>query len=198
MLRIQVLFFCIFSLLALPSVANERRLYRYIADNGVMVISSKIPSRYVSGGYDVITYDGRLIERVPPEPSPEEKRQLELELKERARLEAWDNQLLRIYSHPDDIEAVKQRKLLEIKNDLRIITRNIEKIDQEINRYHGMAANDERIDGTVAAGIVENISILKKDRLREEARQREKLEEKQELIEKYDKDIARFRTLRPE
>lgn len=196
MIQISLVSLCL--LLTFYAKAGEPRFYRYTADNGVMVISSRIPARYVVGGYDVISQDGRLLKRVSPELSLEEKQRVDRKKKERAHFRAWDEELLLLYSRSSDIEAAKKRKLLAIKNDLELVSRNIEKIDEEIDRYQNMAADDERIGREVSTNFFNNIAILKQDRSQEEKRLQKKLEEEQKITERYDRDIDRFKKIMSE
>ncbi len=176
--------------------ANNAPYYRYINENGVKVISSQIPPRYVKRGYDIITIDGRLIERVAPEPSDEEKAKMLKQQEEQERLNRWDKELLGKYSEVADIEAAKQRKLEQNATTTAIIRRRIEKIDQEINRYQSIAAADERKGKEVSPDTLESIARLKHDRTLEyrEIEQNEK--ERKMIEESYDKDIARFKIIR--
>ena len=195
---VRALVFLVLLLISqLLSADTEQRFYRYISDTGVMVISSQIPARYVLKGYDIISRSGTLIKRVPPELSDKDKAKLEDQRIEQARLKAWDDDLLRLYSSPYDIESAKQRKLQQILSDLRIIARNIEKINEDINRYQVLAAADERAERSVSKTILDNIEELKKDRKLEENRRLQKQNEQQEIIEKFDRDIARFKIIRP-
>lgn len=178
-------------------LAQSSVFYRYVDNKGVTVISSKIPARFVPKGYDVITKEGRLIERVPPELSPEEKARLERERIARERQEKRDNELLRRYSHPDDIEAAKQRKLAQNRNTAGIIERNLEKVEDEINYYQGLAANEERAGKVITPETLERIEQLKRDKEIELKRQDSNQQERQQIIEKYDSDIARFNVIRP-
>jgi hypothetical protein len=179
------------------AVAQETLYYRYISDNGVTVISSRIPARYVPRGYDLITYDGKLVERISPELSPEKKSRLLKKMEKEARLEIWDKELLRRYSHPADIEAAKQRKLGQNNNDLGIMARNIEKNTEEINRYQSLAAAEERAGREVSADILNNIEVLKRERAAEMKKQKKKQQEQQKIIEKFDRNIERFKIIRP-
>jgi len=179
------------------SFAQDKAYYRYINEKGVKVISTQIPSRYVKRGYDIITVSGRLIERVAPEPTGAEKEKLRQKKIEQQRLKEWDAELLKRYSHPDDIEAAKQRKLAQNKNSIGILKRNIEKIDQEINRYQSLAAGDEREGRDVSADTLEVIESLKRERAVEISETSEREKEGVQIIEDYDKDIARFKVIRP-
>lgn len=177
--------------------AQDVPYYRYINEKGVKVISTQIPSRYVKRGYDIITVDGRLIERVAPELTGAEKAKLLQEQKEQKRLKEWDTELLKRYSHPDDIEAAKQRKLAQNMNAIGILRRNVEKIDQEINRYQGLAAADEREGRDVSEDTLESIRRLKRERVVELKDIEDREEEGRQIIESHDRDIDRFKIIRP-
>ena len=45
-------------------VASAIELYKYVNEDGVTVLDSQIPSRYVRSGYTIISSDGRVIEVV--------------------------------------------------------------------------------------------------------------------------------------
>ncbi len=186
------------SFLSANAISQETIYYRYVNEKGVNVISSRIPSRYVQRGYDIVTYDGRLLERVPPEASPEEKARMLKEREEQQRLQVWDKELRRRYSHPDDIEAAKQRKLAQNRNAIGIVERNIEKIDDEINRYQSLAAADEREGRDVSEETLTAIKQLQREREIEFMEREKTLEENQSIVNKYNRDIERFKIIRPE
>lgn len=182
---------------SLSAVAQEVPYYRYINEKGVKVISTQIPSRYVKRGYDIISVDGRLIERVAPEPSGVEKAKILKQQQEQQRLKAWDKELLKRYSRPADIEAAKQRKLAQNANFIGILQRNVEKIDQEIDRYQGLAAADEREGREVSIDTLESIERLKRERATELKEIEDRETQRKQIIESYDKDIERFKVIRP-
>jgi hypothetical protein len=182
---------------SITALSRSDVFYRYIDDKGLKVISSKIPAKYVSRGYDIISQEGKLIERVPPEPSGKEKEKLEKQRELEQRLAKWDADLLRRYSHPDDIEDAKRRKLAQNRNDLGIIKRNIEKTDEEINRYQSLAAADEREGRAVSKTTLERITKLRQKRAVEVKAQQEKEREREKIEQKFNKDIARFKIIRP-
>ena len=185
------------ALLPKANAAEEPTLFRYRNDQGVPVISSTIPPKFVRRGYDIITFDGRVLKTVPPELSPEQRAKLLEQQQEEARLKAWDQDLLRRYSHPDDIEAAKQRRLAQNQNAIGIVQRTIEKIDSDIVRYQGLAAADEREGRAVNGDTLEKIAQLKQDRVDAEQEIAKLEQENQLIIEKFDKDIARFKEIKP-
>lgn len=177
--------------------AQNHVYYRYTDNKGYTVISSQIPPQYIGKGYDVIDKSGKLIRRVEPEPSAEEKARRIKEEAERKHLTTWDAGLLRRYSHPDDIEEAKQRKLVQNKNFIEIINRNIEKIDIEIDRYQSLAAADEREGRNVSQDTLTRIQQLKVERNVEIKSKKAKEKEREGIEKKFDEDIDRFKIIRP-
>ena len=171
--------------------------YKYVNKKGTNVISSRIPSEYVKKGYDIVTFDGQLIKSVPPELSDEEKAKLTAENERLKQLKEWDTQLLRRYSHPDDIEAAKQRKLSQNQSRIGLIDLNVEKINAEIDLFQSLAAEDERAGREVSEETMVSIEKFKKDRELELEKKRQKIEESNRIIEEHDRDIARFKIIRP-
>ena len=181
-----------------PGYSQGDRLYRYKDDRGVLVISSQIPARYVSRGYEVISRAGRVLQVIAPELSPEKKALLAKELIEKERLAKWDTDLLRRYSHPDDIEDAKGRKLAQNRNNLNIIKRNIEKTEDEINHYQSLAAAEEREGREVSADTLASIEQLKRKRTAEIKTREAILKEREAIVDKFNKDINRFKIIRPD
>jgi hypothetical protein len=175
-------------------IAGEVLFYRYVDTKGVTVISSKIPPKYVTKGYDVITHDGRLVERIAPELSQEQKTKLELDKQKSLYLA----ELFKRYSTAFDIEEAKQRKLMDNKNAIAILGRNVEKIDSEINRYQAMAAADERGGREVSEDTLNAISKLIKDRKATLLEIESKEKEGVLMTKKFDKDIELFKAARPQ
>ena len=178
--------------------AQGKTYYRYINSKGVKVITDSIPSSHLGKGYEVINADGFVISVVDPEPSPEEKQRLNAAKAEQQRLDQWDKRLLQRYSHIDDINATKKRKLRNIDTEIFNLRLTIDNIAKEIQAYQAQAAGNERLGKEVDSSILEAISRLKQDReLAQEQAQRKELEKEKEAIA-YDRDIERFKVIRPE
>ena len=43
----------------------KAELYKYLSDDGVTVLDSHVPARYVKNGYTILSADGRVLEVVP-------------------------------------------------------------------------------------------------------------------------------------
>jgi hypothetical protein len=192
-----LLIFSLVTTMALSAHASAQNtiFYKYINAKGVNVVSSRIPSEYVKKGYDIISSDGRLIQRIPPELSAEEKVRLIAETERLKKIKDRDTLLLRRYSRPDDIEASKQRKLSQIENRVWLIDRNIEKLNSKIDLYQSLAAEDERAGKKISIDTLWSIEKLKSDRDIELNKRKQKTEESNHVIKSHDKDIARLKEI---
>jgi hypothetical protein len=196
-IRDILLIFSLVTTMALSAhaLAQNTVFYKYINAKGVNVVSSRIPSEYVKKGYDIISSNGRLIQRIPPELSAEEKVRLIAETERLKKIKDRDTLLLRRYSRPDDIEAAKQRKLSQIKNRVWLIDRNIEKLNSKIDLYQSLAAEDERAGKKISIDTLWSIEKLKSDRDLEINKRKQKTEESNHVIKSHDKDIARLKEI---
>lgn len=196
-IRDILLIFSLVTTMALSAhaLAQNTVFYKYINAKGVNVVSSRIPSEYVKKGYDIISSNGRLIQRIPPELSAEEKVRLIAETERLKKIKDRDTLLLRRYSRPDDIEAAKQRKLSQIENRVWLIDRNIEKLNSKIDLYQSLAAEDERAGEKISIDTLWSIEKLKSDRDLEINKRKQKTEESNHVIKSHDKDIARLKEI---
>jgi hypothetical protein len=196
-IRDILLIFSLVTTMALSAhaLAQNTIFYKYINAKGVNVVSSRIPSEYVKKGYDIISSNGRLIQRIPPELSAEEKVRLIAETERLKKIKDRDTLLLRRYSRPDDIEAAKQRKLSQIENRVWLIDRNIEKLNSKIDLYQSLAAEDERAGEKISIDTLWSIEKLKSDRDIEINKRKQKTEESNHVIKSHDKDIARLKEI---
>jgi len=188
----------VIAVLCTQAIAQKAIYYRYVDNKGAKVASSRIPSEYVKKGYVIVTFDGRVLETVPPELSSAEKALLITEAKRDEELKQWDTQLLKRYSHPDDVEAAKQRKLTQNQIRIDLIDLNIKKIKSQINLYQSLATQDERAGRRISVTTIKTINKLERDRKIELVQRQRKRKESNIIIEEYNKDRDRLKLIRPE
>jgi hypothetical protein len=181
--------------LGAQAIAQKSSYYKYVNKQGINVVSSRIPSEYVKKGYAIVTFDGRVIEMIPPELSPAEKAYLVTETERVETLKQRDTILLRRYSRPDDIEAAKQRKVSQILNAVGLMNLNIEKINSQINLYQSLAAEDERAGEKISTDTIEAMQRLKSDRDIAIKQREQKTDDVKRIIEEHNKDISRFKKI---
>jgi len=175
-----------------------KEYFRYKNHAGVTVIDSRLPPEFVKYGYEVITENGRLVQRVAPQATAAEieahREQRELE-RAAAQQRKRDELLLSRYSSVADIEASQNRVVDEITVRLQILRGNLRSLKSQIERQQEKAANAERSGNEVPQRLVDNIQTMEVEvdetRVNISARKKEVTQVKRRFAE----DIERFNYL---
>lgn len=161
---------CTVFLLLLPQASYSRDLYRYINDEGNMVVDDRIPSEYASRGYEILNDDGVVVEVVPRELTAQEQELRGIEEKmaaaaaaEEERLKKWDESLMLRYSTIEDIEAARERALRDLRIRVSILKSNTRSLKQQVENYQAVAADIERSGGTVDLARLTTIEELQSE-----------------------------------
>ena len=126
------------SALLLGSEAVAAKLYRFKVD-GQVVLKDHIPAEYKALGYEILNKSGRLLEVVPPAPTPEELAEHKaLEAAAEARQQKVDQQkqedvkLLRLYEKPEDVERARKRKTEELNTYITLLRRRQDSLEDKL------------------------------------------------------------------
>ena len=174
-------------------------LFRYRNSDGVVVLANTIPAEYARKGYTVIDHRGRVLRVVPRQLSAAElEARAEAEAAEQAaqaeRLarRRADEELLRLYSTPEDVDRAMERKLASIEGAIDTVKANIQRLRTQKRNLQARAAEIERSGQGLPQNILSGIrsiddQIAEKER-EIEARQTEVLATRAE----YEKDRDRL------
>ncbi|MEH6568543.1 MAG: hypothetical protein V7709_05680 [Halioglobus sp.] len=189
-------------LLLVTQLAHSRSMYRYINDQGNVVLGYQVPTGDVKKGYEVLNEDGIVIEVVPRELTDEERANVSAQDKvlaaadaEKERLRQWDESLLLRYSTIEDIEAARSRALSSLLINVSILKSNTRSLKQQVENYQAQAANIERRGGEVD---VQRLAAIEDLQGEIEATERSILERNREMEEvkaKFQMDMDRFEQL---
>ncbi len=177
------------------ALAGNKVLYRYVNDEGVKVLNHTIPPEYAQKGYEILSATGHVIKVVEPAISKEEGEKLAAERRARKELALWDASLRRRYSSVADIEATKKRKLLELEANMSVLNTNIEGLKEQIETTQSKAAQIERSGREVSESLLANLKGLHLEMENTKAQVVQRKEEYRRLLEKYDRDIERFKVI---
>ncbi|WP_199491041.1 DUF4124 domain-containing protein [Marinobacter vulgaris] len=148
--------------LTIATVA-EARMYRYMDENGQVVISNTIPQEASKRGYDILSKNGRVIETIDPEPTDEEIAAREAQERQQAREKRQrelDRKLLERFSHPDEAVRAMHRKIRELQGLNQLKRGNISVIDNQLDNEQSRAANLERSGRDIPQATLEKIRRL--------------------------------------
>lgn len=140
--------------LSLPAHAQ---LYRYLDDNGVTVLDSRVPAEYIEHGYEVLDNHGRVVNTIPAAPSSEELAEARAARAEQERQLQEDTTLLRLYSSVPDLKRAKTRQLDQIENLIAATGTNIAVLKGQREELLSRAAAQQRAGREVDESILREI-----------------------------------------
>ncbi len=201
---LRKLAFCIamLGLLSPLALADSGKLYRYNDEHGRVVLNDRIPPELISKGYSILNRHGQVVKVVPRELTEEEitlRDGSKGERKQRVLQEALqvkaDQRLLTIFSHPEDAERARERKIEALDVIISINKSNIARLRSEYDVTQEKAAIQERAGEDVAEHLLDKIERFERqiDKLEETNTEKEK--EKVGVRESYAKDIERLKVL---
>ena len=190
------------ALLASAPVALARDMYRYVNDQGNVVVGYQVPTNDVKKGYEVLNEDGIVIKVVPRELTEEELENVSAQEAlakaaeaEKERLRLWDESLLLRYSTVEDIEAARTRALSSLLINVSILKSNTRSIKQQVENYQTQAADIERRGGAVDVQRLAAIEDLQGEIAATERSIADRKQEMEIVEAEYQMDIDRFEQL---
>ncbi|WP_373184546.1 DUF4124 domain-containing protein [Halopseudomonas sp.] len=140
------------------ALSAQAQLYRYLDENGVTVLDSRVPAEYVRHGYEVLDDHGRVKETVPAAPSAEELGAMRAARAEQARQLQEDTTLLRLYSSVPDLERAKKRQLDQIDNLIATTRTNIAALRVQREGLQSKAAAQQRSGRDLDESVIHEIA----------------------------------------
>ncbi len=177
-------------------------MYRYTNDLGNMVVDYQVPPGDVDKGYEVLNAKGIVIKVVPRTLTGEERKvadaQQRLEeaaLAEEQRLREWDESLLLRYSTVADVEAARDRALMDLRIRVSILKSNKRSLKQHVENNQAQAAELERLGHEVGVELLSSIEDLQLEIEASERAIATRQKEIKAVEAAYQADIERFSVL---
>lgn len=148
-------------LMLTPGWAEARQYFRYKDDNGRIVINSSIPPEFVKKGYEVIDDKGVVLRVVEPQLSEEEIRRRRKEEQELQANRARDEELIKMYRSPIDVDRAMNNWLGRLDMEIRLKSNRIAILRSDFNQLQSRAANQERAGQTVSAEILADMADIR-------------------------------------
>jgi len=149
--------------LLLVTASASASIYRYIDENGQVVISNTIPQAASKRGYDILNNKGRVIETVDPAPTAEEIAARESKKREeemQAQQLELDRKLLERFRHPDDAVRALHRQIGALRELSGLKRRNISIIENHLDTEQARAADLERAGREIPQATLKKIRRL--------------------------------------
>ena len=186
--------------MAPTTLAGE--MYRYINDQGNVVLGYQVPAGDIKKGYEILNDEGIVIKVVPRELTEEERESRDAQEKiaaaaeaEKERLRQWDESLLLRYSTIEDIEAARKRAISSLQINVSILKSNTRSLKQQVENYQTQAADIERRGDEVDVERLAAIEDLQAEIAVTERSIADRNKEVEVVKAEYQTDIDRFEQL---
>lgn len=186
---------------AVPMVTIAE-LYKYKNEDGVTVLDSHVPARYVKYGYTILSLNGRVLEVVPRALTDAEIRARDNAIAEQQRLDRKrreqkiaDQNLLRLYSTPEDVIRARDTKLRSIESFINAQTSNARRLQEQKRQLESSLADIERSGGTIGKDRIDRIRSIEGRMSQIQNEIQAKHDEMEVLRTTYAADLTRVRRL---
>ena len=147
-------------LLLLCSAASAQQFYRWTDENGNVSIQSSIPPEAVSKGYEIIDEKGIVLKVIEPEISEAEKRARETAAVNAEMRRARDEELLKLYRSPADVDRAMKTWLSRMDMEIRVKNNRIRIKENEYNTLQERAANQEKAGQEVSEELLNEMDNI--------------------------------------
>lgn len=181
--------------LLIHSPAQAARYYRYLDEQGEVVIDSRIPPEQVRNGYSIIDEQGRVLRMVPAAPSLEQAQaQAEQERIEQQQA-IKDKALLRLYRSLEDVDQALHTVLMRVDVEARMLLNQISVKKVQRDTLQSEAATIERQGKPVPDRIMQRIAQLESDMLQLQQQLAQLEQEKQNIRQQFRHDRQRIEAI---
>ena len=145
------------SLLILVTNSHAARFFRYIDENGKLVLSGSIPNDRVKYGYEVVDESARVLQKIEPqltEAQYQEKRGREAALKKcRQAIDRVQN----LFQSQSDIDYAEEQALTSIENQIVNTKANLTHVRNQREELEMQAAQMDLSGKPIANTVLDNI-----------------------------------------
>lgn len=192
----------ILTLAIAATAVDAKNFYRFKDSNGRLVVKDYLPNSALKSGYDVINESGRLVERVPPMMTDEEKQAERLRQEKLAEQQAkerkarlHDRMLMRQYRTIDDIKRTEENQTASLEINISILNGHNKTLEKKLTALQSSAADYERKGKAIPKSILNQIDATK-EQINENNASLDRYHAQVEAIsEQFKNDLIRFKEL---
>lgn len=186
------------------SVADAKKLYKWVDENGKVHYSDKVPPDQNKLAREELNNQGIVTEKVDRDLTPEEKKERAAELKaardlaeekrlEEIRIEKERNAVLKMYTSEDQIMRLKGERLDSLHRNIEMAEDNLVIQQKNHDELLKRAADRERNGQSVSKAFMDQMDKLKGQIEYQKQFIIDKKAEVETTTVKYDNELAKFR-----
>jgi len=194
-------------LILLPALLSggevlAERIYKWVDETGEIQYGDRVPPRYATTERSVINDQGRTVKVYAAPKSPEEKAEAQALAEQRAEEKkiaeqqaVRDHSLFSTYSSEEDMLLARDSKVSSVETLIQLTKSRLDSMQKRLSELTNEAAEFERSGKKLPGGLVNQMKIIREQILQNEAFVKAKENEKEQIANKFDEDIKRYREL---
>ncbi len=199
---VRVAFAIQFACLICVSAAQAGGIKKWVDEDGVVHYGTSVPPQYKNIEHSELNRRGievRRVDRAKTEKEIERDKALEaLRAEQRKLLEEQqerDRILLNLYRNEDDLVMARDGKIAQLDGQIRMNHAEIRRLKSRLSEFQAAAAKSERRGRQLTKQQKANLTSTQRSIEKSYAMILSREDEKRATLERYDYDLARFRTL---
>ncbi len=187
--------------IAQQRTGDQKKVYRWTDDKGVVHYGDRIPPEYSRGETAVLNNQGVTVGIRPAQKSPEQQEREAAQRGIREKEQQRDSFLMTTYTSVRDIEQLRDQRLQQMADARRAIEAYVESLQSrllalhervQVFRPYNEAPTARRMPDELAQDLVRTLKEVGVQR----AQMAERMAEDRALREQFQVDIDRYKTLR--
>lgn len=188
--------------LLLGDKALAEHIFKWVDENGEIQYGDRVPAQYASKERKVIDDQGRTVKVYDAAKTPEQRAEAkalanqQAEQKKLAEQQAVrDHSLLATYSSEEDMLQARDGKITSVETLIQLTNSRIESMQKRLGELTKDAAEFERSGKKLPEGLVSQMKNIQEQIQQNETFVDQKEKEKEQLSQKFNEDIKRYREL---
>ena len=198
---------CLTCLILLPALlcggeVCAERIFKWVDENGKIQYGDRVPPQYATTQRSLIDDEGRTVKVYEAAKTPEEKAEAQALAKQKAEEEKLaeqqavrDHSLLSTYSSEEDMLMARDSKVASVETLIQLTNSRLESMQKRLDELNSEAAEFERDGKKLPEPLVSQMKNTKEQIQQNEEFVKSKEKEKEQITQKFDDDIKRYREL---
>lgn len=170
-------------------------------DQGHKMCGDTVPPRYVKKEQQIMNDRGVVVETRAHEKTPEElaaAAKMAEEAKQAQEQAKYDNYLVQSYQKVSDLESMRKERVTTLEGRVALAEKSVTDMQATVKTLHDRVEGLKKKQKEPDKNLAKQIKTYDKALLENIASVEALKQEREKTVAKFDKDIARFKELRPE
>lgn len=181
--------------------ATDRKLYKWVDEQGVTHYGDQVPPEYATKERQVVNSQGVEVDRLEAQKTPEQLAEEDKKKQDAIARANRDKNLLSTYGSVQEIERLRDQRISLLTDQIRVTTQFLEILNSKMTKLRAASMRFRPYSADPKAPpmsdqMAEDLVHVGNDIRTQEDNLREKRSEVANMTQEFDSDIARYKELK--